>query len=157
MRVLVLAGAASGDGEPGAGPAGAGLDATVPLRALLDRLAHARTHLPLPPERVVGAAWAGISPPRQGWLADGALALEGLRAAAAVGARRVAAGVPRTTVWSGGLGGADAMPLGAALVADVLGFLVPGAPAGAVARCGPWWRLTTVGGHVLARRPLLLG
>lgn len=158
MRVLALADAEGGDAG--------GLDATVPLRALLDRLAHARSRLPLPPERVLGASWAGVSAPRQGWWACGALEVAALLAAAAAGARHVAAGQQRGAVWSRPLPGTDGLPAGAALAADVLGFLGGSAsgdaPAGrqppaTVSRSGPWWRLSTPGGHVLARRPSLLG
>jgi hypothetical protein len=46
------------------------------------------------------------------------------------------------------------LPAGAALAADVLGFLdraeqPGGAPV--LARSGPWWRISTPVGHVLAR------
>lgn len=167
MRVLALADAEGDGAEAGVG----GLDATVPLRALLDRLAHARSRLPLPPERVLGASWAGVSPPRQGWWSCGSLEVADLLAAAAAGARHVAAGQPRGAVWSRPLPGTDGLPAGAALAADVLGFLGSGEGGGAptaqqppatrlpatVSRSGPWWRLSTAGGHVLARRPSLLG
>lgn len=155
MRVLPLAGVDGGSGV--------GLDATVALRALLDRLAHARATLPLPPERVLGAAWAGVSAPRGGWHPCGQVSVDRLRAVAADGARHVAAGRARASVWSRALPDGDGLPAGAALVSEVLGFLGVGAgadggaPPAAVARSGPWWRLTTAGGHVLARRPSLLG
>ena len=153
MRVLALA----DDTGAAAGPGGAGLDATVPVRALLDRLARARTRLPLPPERVLGAAWAGLSPPRGAWREAASVAGADLSSVAAAGARHVAAGAPRAGVWSRPVPGADGLPAAAALTAEVLGFLVDAAPTVPVARSGPWWRLSTRAGHVLVRRPSLLG
>ena len=146
MRVLALAD----------GTGGAGLDATVPVRALLDRLARARSHLPLPPERVLGAAWAGLSPPRGPWREVASVASAELSAVAAAGARHVAAGAPRAGAWSRPVPGADGLPAAAALAAEVLGFLVDAPPTVPVARSGPWWRLSTRAGHVLVRRPSLL-
>jgi hypothetical protein len=46
------------------------------------------------------------------------------------------------------------LPAGVAYAAAALGFLDGDEPA-AVFRCGPWWRMTTGRGHVLARRPAL--
>jgi hypothetical protein len=74
----------------------------------------------------------------------------------------------RARVWGRPLAGHDELPAGAAFGAEVFGFLgaaVPdpgegpdGDPEDVVSlhRAGPWWRLSTVRGHVLTRRPLSL-
>ena len=59
-------------------------DVTVPLSAVLDRLAHAGEHdveLPLPPV-TVAESWAGIGAPRSGWELLGAVQDGALRQAA---------------------------------------------------------------------------
>jgi hypothetical protein len=139
----------------------ADVDVTVALAAVGDRLARAEAgaRLPLPP---VGhsAAWAGVSPPRSGWSPAGTLGADEVRRAAAAGVRGVAAGVPagagasavaqlRAAVWGRPLPGAEDVPSGAALAADALGFL--GDEPVSVFATGPWRRLTTGRGHVLAR------
>jgi hypothetical protein len=148
------------------------LDVTVPLAALLDRLARpdpppgGDTELPIPPAEAVGVAWAGVTPPRHGWDAVGLLEPAALRSAAAAGIAEVAAGAPasagghavarlRAQVWGRPLGpGLDGVPAGVAFVADALGFVVDGEPA-ALYRAGSWVRVTTGRGHVLARSALL--
>lgn len=172
MRVLALEDAAD-------------VDATVPLGALLDRLARDRAALPVPPVRVLTAAWAGVSAPRGGWVPVAPIGAAVLREAAAHGAQQVSRGADRAAVWSAPLvsspgvpgpgvpdhgaqdappasAGAPGPPAAAALTADVLGFLIGAGSTGgaddsadavAVARSGPWWRLSTAGGHVLARPP----
>jgi len=159
LRVLALEEPSTGHAAagPAADPA-AGLDATVPLAALLDRLAHRRDVLGVPPVRVLTAAWAGVSPPREGWLGAGEVAPDVLAATAVDGATRVRGGGDRSATWSARVPGTPGLPAAAALVADVLGFL-PAAAAGEVlplARSGPWWRVSSPGGHVLARAAPLL-
>ncbi len=156
MRFIALTGAASAD-------EGAGLDATVPVRGVLDRLARTHQDLGVPPERIVGAAWAGLSPPRGGWSASGSVVASALVDAASRGADHVAAGQARGAVWSAELPGTGGAPSGMAFVAHVLGFLPdattsdPDAPAELpVLRSGAWWRLVTPDGHVVARRPAAL-
>ena len=132
---------------------------------------------PLPPTPATNASWAGVTPPRRGWQAVGLVTLDALEQAVRRGVAEVAAGTPpgagasavarlRGMVWgrallggqapsaSGGAGAADA-PAGLAFAAEALGFLRDGRPA-ALYRSGPWTRLTTSAGHVLARRPSLL-
>ena len=145
------------------------VDVTVALAAVTDRLAHHATQLPVPPVSVLGAAWAGIAPPRQGWTAGAEVPVGELRTAAEKGIAEVAAtasGVPpraaaelRGRVWSRDLAGRPGVPAGMAFVAEALGFLGPpgeSAPGESAqsARCGSWVRLTTSRGHVLARRGL---
>ena len=148
------------------------IDVTVPLGALTDRFARPgqgveALGLAVPPVEAVGVAWAGVVPPRRGWVADGAVEAAVLRAAAGAGVAEVAAGAPegsgaaavaalRGRVWGRPLGaGRPGLPFGVAFVADALGFLDDDRPA-ALYRCGPWWRLTSERGHVLARTPALL-
>jgi hypothetical protein len=150
----------------------AALDVTVPLAALLDRFgrawqaASAPYPLPVPPT-TANEAWAGVTPPRSGWDADGLLDAGVLRAAAERGVREIADGVPagagaqavaqlRALVWGRPLGpDASDVPAGIAFAADALGFLDDAEPV-ALYRRSPWVRATTRRGHVLARRPALL-
>ncbi|HYY12544.1 MAG TPA: hypothetical protein VE781_16525 [Kineosporiaceae bacterium] len=155
LRVLALA-------------APAALDATVPLAALLDRFARAgsASALPVPPTGAA-ATWAGVTPPRAGWDAEGLLDPAALRERAHDGVREVAAGVPqgagaqavarlRAQVWGRPLApDLPDVPAGVAFAADALGFLDDGEPV-ALHRTGPWVRATTRRGHVLARRSALL-
>lgn len=157
-----------------------GLDAVVPLAALTDRFARARTqellHVPVPPQEV-RVAWAGIAPPRGPWELLGSLDPGIVTRAAEAGIAEVAAGTPsaagqpavsalRRRVWSrplleaagetaGGAGAEDhpgADPdSGTAFALHGLGFLVEGTPV-EVRGCGTWLRLSTPVGHVLTRR-----
>lgn len=71
-------------------------DVTVPLGAVLDRLARAGTSdvdLPVPPATVT-EPWTGVSAPRSGWTLVGVLADADLRNAAEAGIAEVAALVP---------------------------------------------------------------
>ena len=150
----------------------ADLDVTVPLAALTDRFARPADGAgPVPlavPPAPVSAAWAGVSPPRKGWTAVGLVESSTLRTAASGGIAEVALGMPdvagaaavarlRAGVWGRplfGAGGGPDVPAGVAYAVDALGFLVEGEPA-AIYAAGPWWRVTTSRGHVLARRPAL--
>jgi hypothetical protein len=156
------------------------IDVTVPLAALTDRFARGDVAagegpqatagpvgLSLPPAPAVGVAWAGMSPPRRGWQAVGAVDAATLRACAGDGIAEVAAGSPpgsgaaavaalRGRVWGRPLSpDLPDLPSGVAFVADALGFLVDDEPA-AVFRYGSWWRVTCGHGHVLARATPLL-
>jgi hypothetical protein len=162
MRTLVLATASD-------------VDATVPVAALADRLARdeaaepgtGRFAVPLPPAAAVTAAWAGILPPRRGWEQTGALPVAVLAEAAREGIAAVAAGTPpgagaaavtrlRAGVWGHPLAGHPGVPSGVAFAADAFGFLRAGAGDATLHRAGPWVRLSTPRGHVLARMPVSL-
>lgn len=143
------------------------VDRTVSLAAVADRLARPTGELavPLPPADVTDARWAGISPPRSGWEALGAVGTSRLTMAARAGVEEIAAGAGagagaaavarlRALVWGRPLEGLDDVPAGAAFVADALGFVTPDEPV-TLHACGPWRRLTTPRGHVLMRRSLL--
>jgi hypothetical protein len=150
------------------------LDVTVPLAAILHRAARRSTDphpaLEPPDAQTTTATWAGTSPPRSGWQPVTALEPGALAAPAAAGIAEIAAGAPegsgaaavaalRARVWGRdllpGLPGLAGLPAGVAFTAVALGYADP-AEGAAVYRSGPWWRVTTSAGHVLARRPALL-
>ena len=148
------------------------LDATVPISAVLDRLARVLggtiknqkdLHIELPDTQRV--AWAGIAPPRTGWViaeGEGAsinetkltqLAKEGIAEVAdnlpaAVGGP-IAARI-RGEVWGRAIGLDSPVPMGAAFVAAGLGFLTEGEDVGVYLADG-WARLSSSNGHVLAK------
>jgi hypothetical protein len=136
-------------------------DATVPLSAVLDRLARAGeddVELPVPPS-IVSESWTGVGAPRTGWELVGTLPDSGLRQAAETGISEVAAIVPtnpgalivnnaRAAVWGRELD-ASGIPLGAAFAALTLGFLADADQT--LYRTGRWFRLSGPRGHVLAR------
>ncbi|AXJ09421.1 hypothetical protein [Arthrobacter sp. PM3] len=137
-------------------------DVTVPLSAVLDRLARAGEHdveLPVPP-MTVSESWAGIGAPRTGWEPLGALHDTVLRAAAEAGIREISAIIPdkpgalivnnaRATVWGRELPEAGGLPAGAAFAGLTLGFLADGEQR--LFRAGRWFRLSGDRGHVLVR------
>ncbi len=145
------------------------LDMVVPLAAMADRLARPEngTHVPLPPTTVTGLPWTGIAPPRSGWHPGGHLPGTELVLAADGGIAEIASGSPdvagapavaalRARVWGRTLPGPGRVPAGAAFVAHALGFVSREEDA-ALFTAGPWTRLSTSRGHVLARSPLLPG
>ncbi|THJ66992.1 hypothetical protein E8P82_05940 [Arthrobacter echini] len=147
----------------------ADVDVTVPLGAILDRLARMPEDglvLPLPTVSAT-AAWAGVLPPRSGWIHEGTVAGEVLVEAARAGIAEVAgvlperAGAPlvssaRIAVWGRELEGVPGrIPAGAAFGGLSLGFLGTGAEATAYSN-GRWSRLSTVRGHVLVRAAAVL-
>ena len=137
-------------------------DVTVPLAAVLDRLARAGqddVELPLPPV-TVAESWAGIGAPRSGWELLATLQDTALRQAAEAGIAEIAAIIPdkpgalivnnaRAMVWGRGLPDAGGLPSGAAFAALTLGFLAGGEQK--LYRAGRWFRLSGPRGHVLAR------
>jgi hypothetical protein len=153
LRVAALDGAAD-------------LDVTVPLAALGDRLAGSGPLLAVPPVQVSNAGWAGVTPPRAGWELVTGADPAALVAAARDGVEEIAHALPeaagghvvaqvRGAVWGRELAGLPGVPAGAAYAADALGFL-DSEEAVAVRRRGPWCRLSTSRGHVLARSGGLL-
>ena len=121
--------------------------------------------LALPEGGTASASWAGVIPPRRGWEALGLVDVQVLREVVASGVGEVVAGTPpnsgahavttlRARIWGRPLAPQLAgTPSGVAFAADALGFL-DDEPA-ALHRNGPWTRLTTSRGHVVARTPLL--
>lgn len=137
-------------------------DVTVPLSAVLDRLARAGEHdveLPLPPVTVT-EPWAGVGAPRGGWEHLGTLPDAALRRSAEEGIAEVADLIPdkpgalivnnaRASVWGRELPETAGLPAGAAFAALTLGFLADGEQT--LFRAGRWFRLSGTRGHVLAR------
>ncbi|RUQ97533.1 hypothetical protein [Labedella endophytica] len=147
------------------------LDIVVPVRGVLDRLATPDTSsgesldLVLPDQRV-GTVWAGISPPRSGWLPVGEVPAAALADATRSGVAEVADSVPtaagdhivhsvRQGVWARPIAGRDDLPAGAAFAADAYGFIPDGAESVPIFASGSWVRLSPRRGHVLARRSAL--
>ena len=113
------------------------------------------------PDSGISAAWAGISPPRSGWLRVGELATGAMREVARRGVDEVARMLPanpgddvvrsvRSAVWGRTDAALLATPAGAAFAADAMGFL-GGEEAVGVHRTGTWTRLSMQRGHVLVR------
>lgn len=162
-----LSGASDDDVHAGA------FDVTVPLRALLDRLARLRdvegdghagatvgVDLSVPPERL-RESWAGIAAPSGGWSLAGVMPAARLIAAADQGIAEVAEAVPgnlgtalvervRTDVWTRVVDPQSGLTSGAAFAALSLGFLRPGEDA-RILTAGAWLRLETTQGNVLLR------
>lgn len=138
------------------------LDLTVPIGAITDRIAHdPNGDLPVPPSTLV-EPWAVVTPPRADWENVGQIEPTAAAEAAREGIEEVAKGAPegsgaaivaelRRRVWSRPTPTDPAIPAGGALGLHALGFLVGDAPV-QVRRQGPWTRLSTPFGHVLARR-----
>jgi len=140
------------------------IDATVSARSLLDRLARAGVvglTLALPDAQTT-VAWAGILPPRQGWIAHASVRADSLSAVAEEGMRRIRAALPesagdpvvnrvRGEVWGSEI--APGLPAAAAFAAETMGFLA-GAESLRMSRTHTWTRLSSVHGEVLIRQPL---
>ena len=137
------------------------VDATVPARSLLDRLARMGfigRDLEIP-ETSASTAWAGVLPPVAGWMGAGEIDAASLAAVASEGIGRVAELLPadpgeavvhrvRASVW--GLEIAPGIPAAAAFAAEAMGFL-NGADVATVSRSLTWTRLSTERGHVVVR------
>ena len=145
-------------------------DEVVPMRSLATRVDDTLSRtagdaVPSPftrPHGVSTVTWAGISPPRGGWLAHRPVAQSALEDAARIGIAEVAAAVPegtgeqlvekvRSEVWGRPMEGLEFVPAGAGFAALSLGFLGGDEEVG-VFETGPWTRLSTRRGHVLVRR-----
>lgn len=145
-----------------------------PLSAMTDRLARMdgdELELIMPPAEV-SASWAGRSVPRGGWellatIDDDALiskANEGMSAVAQALPENAGKPVLRTVrsrIWATPMadlapGVSVELPLGIAFGAQTLGFMRPGATS-TLFGSGPWLRLSSTGGHILARQGGILG
>ena len=121
-------------------------------------------------------AWAGVSPPRDGWEPVAELSAQTIAERAQWGISAVAHGSPpgagedavrelRARIW----GEADEalldLPRGVAFAAHAFGFIPspagpqhgPGAERVRVTRSGRWTRLAFARGHVLSRGPAVTG
>lgn len=152
-----------------ASPEDGPVDATVPARSLLDRLARGAdgvgiaessgpVRLELPDTEAL-AAWAGVLPPAAGWNSAGWIDAASLARVAAEGIERVAAALPeapgdavvhrvRSQVWGAEI--AAGVPAAAAFAAESLGFLT-GEDRARLSRSLTWTRLTTSRGEVMIR------
>ncbi|WP_421083017.1 hypothetical protein [Rothia nasimurium] len=148
------------------------VDTVVEAAALLDRLARiedAGLKLALPPVTVT-TPWAGVAPPRSGWVKQGFYLSDDARAAAAAGIAAVDSALPvnpghavvstvRSRIWSSPLATPDAhiqLPTGVAFALEVLGFLPPRATEPMqVFSSGSWARISARAGHVLVRTSAL--
>ncbi|MFT3799246.1 hypothetical protein [Microbacterium sp.] len=113
------------------------------------------------PESAVAAPWAGIAPPRAGWVDGGGLAAAVLAARAQWGVAAVAHALPagagdeavravRADVWGSSDADLLGLPRGVAFAAFALGF-IGGEETASVRRSGPWTRVSLARGHVLTR------
>jgi hypothetical protein len=144
------------------------VESLVSIVAVLDRLArvleepvwhpkHSAIILPAS-ER---APWAGISPPRCGWLQTSTISEAALTEIAKNGIAEVADTLPeavggpiaariRGDIWGRSIDLVSSLPTGAAFVAAGLGFLTEEEEIGVFEADG-WVRLSSLHGHVLAR------
>ena len=147
------------------------LDVVVPIASFVERLKRAGESPPEASEAVrVGipaevntVTWAGVAPPRSGWVAVGQTQADMLSEVARAGIVEVAEALPhdaggplvrrvRADVWSRPIHGAEHVPAGAAFAAQSLGFLTDPQEQIPVYDSGPWTRLSTERGHVLVKR-----
>ncbi len=115
------------------------------------------------PDSALAPAWAGISPPRDGWTPAGEVDASALAARAQWGISAVADRLPqdpgedvvriiRSEVWGAPAPELGGVPLGAAFAAFGLGF-IGGEETAQIYTAPSWSRLTLGRGHVLIRRP----
>jgi hypothetical protein len=145
-------------------------DAVVPVGSLLQRLTNRKNEVtdasaPVTvtlPMQVHTVSWAAISPPRGGWSPLPATSSGVLDGVARAGIDEVATAIPtgtgeqivhkvRSQVWGRPIPGLEHVPAGAGFAALSLGFL-GGDESVQIFETGPWTRLTTKRGHVLAKR-----
>lgn len=142
------------------------LDVVVKIASVQERLANlladsATKKYKIQLLEVQRAPWAGISPPRQGWVAAGTINETRLTQIARDGIAEVASSLPesvggpiaariRGQVWGRGIDLATMVPTGAAFVAAGLGFLTEDEEVG-VFHAEGWVRLSSENGHVLAK------
>jgi hypothetical protein len=139
----------------------------VPIQVVLDRIAF-ELEKPETAERFVfdmvsseRVPWAGVSPPRTGWVEAGFLAEHMLTNVARRGIAEVAETIPesvggpiaariRAEVWGRAIDLESKVPAGAAFAAAGLGFLVKDEDVPVFHSQG-WVRLSTEFGHVLSK------
>ena len=113
------------------------------------------------PDTAVSAMWAGISPPRAGWVTVGEVRAAALASRAQWGIASVAETLPpnageeivrsvRSAVWGPDDSELGGLPRGVAFAAYALGFIA-GEEDVVVRASGPWLRLSLTRGHVLTR------
>jgi len=114
-----------------------------------------------PPKTASRVGWAGISPPRQGWVLSGEVEQEKISTWAKDGIAEVAEALPesigsaiaarvRLQIWGKAVGIEYNFPAGSAFAMAGLGFIQKGVPV-KVYRSHGWIRLSTDFGHVIAK------
>ncbi|QBF45482.1 hypothetical protein [Janibacter limosus] len=138
------------------------LDTTTPIASITDRLARGGTDIEQPPV-TSQPTWRALSPPRSGWEPVGRVAETDLTEVARAGIAEITQGAPdgsgsaavadlRSRVWGRMTQTVPPVPAGTAFGLHALGFLRPAPSAQAtVHTIGPWTRVATEGGFVLAR------
>ena len=147
------------------------LDSVFEMDAVTDRthrmIASNSTDFVLPPSEIA-VNWTALNAPRSGWEAAAVVDDAEIRKIARDGISRVGEGLPsnpgapllaqvRSAVWGEQLGdpGHVEFPAGATLGAHSLGFLLPRGET-TVSTSNGWVRLSSAGGHVLARPAVVL-
>ena len=147
------------------------LDSVFELDAITDRthrmISSGSTAFVLPPVEI-SVRWTAINPPRLGWVAAAVVDDSEIRKVARDGITRVGDGLPtnpgapllaqvRSAVWGEQLGDPAQVefPAGATLGAHSLGFLLPRGET-SVSTSDGWVRLSSAGGHILARPAIAL-
>ncbi|WP_300269069.1 hypothetical protein [Microbacterium sp.] len=119
------------------------------------------------PETGRSPAWAGVSPPREGWERASVLEASVIAQRAQWGISAVARGTTpgageeavrmlRAEIWGEPDDDLADLPRGVAFAAHALGF-ISGEEKVTVTRSGRWTRLAFARGHVLARGPMATG
>ena len=145
------------------------VDSVVPISSILDRLANLagkKNKLVITLPAAERAPWAGIAPPRVGWLATGTINEATLTQLAKDGIEEVKNTIPesvggpiaariRGEIWGKAIAYDSKVPAGAAFVAAGLGFLTQGEEVEQYITEG-WIRLSASNGHVLAKAAVRL-
>lgn len=143
------------------------MDSVFEMDAITDRthrmISLESTEFSLPPSEI-SVMWSAMNAPRSGWAAQAVVDDHDIRKIARDGIRRVGESLPenagapvlakvRADVWAESIGDPAQVefPAGATLGAHSLGFLAPRGET-TVSTSGNWVRLSSAGGHVLARQ-----
>lgn len=147
------------------------VDSVFEMDAVTDRthrmISSGSTRFALPPS-AISVNWTAMNAPRSGWAAAAVVEDAEIRSVARNGISKVGEGLPanpgapllaqvRSAVWGEQLGDPAQVefPAGATLGAHSLGFLLPRGET-TVSKSGGWVRLSSAGGHVLARPAVAL-
>lgn len=147
------------------------LDSVFDMDAVTDRthrmISSGSQEFALPPSEI-SVTWTAMNAPRSGWAAAAVVDDAEIRKVARTGISQVGEGLPtnpgapllaqvRSAVWGEQIGdpGQVEFPAGATLGAHSLGFLLPRGET-TVSTSGGWVRLSSTGGHVLARPAVTL-
>jgi hypothetical protein len=109
----------------------------------------------VPPRTAARVGWAGISPPRQGWVRAGEVEQEkeGIAAVAEALPESIGSAIAarvRLQIWGKAVGIEHNFPAGSAFAMAGLGFMQKGIPV-KVYRAHGWIRLSSDFGHVIAK------